>query len=152
MYCLRIGTAVPSPPRSTTTDPRQRRHGATYKCLTQDYHRSNKQNNIQNIQHEYEHTQTYKSNIQTNNTASQRCLIRTVPLRHGWAGGRRKWCGRWHCCFHRKCKALARRPVRSLAASNGCRAGRLRRQVQRPLEGYIHVPTDYCGTAYRSRR
>ena len=25
------------------------------------------------------------------------------------------------------------------------RAGRLRRQVQRPLEGYIHVPTDYCG-------
>ena len=32
------------------------------------------------------------------------------------------------------------------------RAGRLRRQVQRPLEGYIHVPTDYRGTAYRSRR
>ena len=27
------------------------------------------------------------------------------------------------------------------------RAGRLRRQVQHPLEEYIHVPTDYRGAA-----
>ena len=31
------------------------------------------------------------------------------------------------------------------------RAGRLRRQVQRPLEGYIHVPSDYCGSGEAAR-
>ena len=59
---------------------------------------------------------TKNENIQINNTASKRCLIRTVPLRHGWVGGRRKWYGLLALMLSQKVKSTG-----TASRSKSCR-------------------------------